>query len=71
MEERIAALGDIAILIGKYFEANPGKIGPADSWNPAGFEVDKIETDFGWIFEQLPKPTLEQLEAIKAALPQG
>lgn len=68
LAERIQALGDIAILIDRYFQDNSSLMHDRDSWNPAGFEVEMFESDFGWIFEELPKPTIDQLETIKAAL---
>lgn len=68
LHERLTALGDIALLIGEYFQANAGMIHPSDSWNMAGFAPEHFESDFGWIFEELSKPTIEQLEAIKAEM---
>lgn len=68
LQERIDALGDIAILVDKYFQDNPEKLHAGDSWNPAGFSIDNIETDFGWIMQELAKPTIDDLEALKASL---
>ena len=66
--DRIQALGDIALLIDIYFQQNSSIIYSGDSWNPAGFDANKIESNFGWIFQELPKPTIDQLETIKAAM---
>lgn len=68
LSNRVAALGDIAILIDKYFQDNAAQLHSGDSWNSAGFESDKIDTNFGWNFQELPKPDIDQLEAIKALL---
>ena len=68
LEERIQILGDIALLIDRYFQDNPSLLHNGDSWNIAGFDTNKIDTSFGWIFQELSKPTIDQLEAIKAVL---
>lgn len=68
MEQRILDLGDIALIIDKYFQNNAADLRPQDSWNPCAFCVEHIETPFGWNFEILAKPTIEQLEQIKLEL---
>jgi hypothetical protein len=68
LAERILALGDIALLVENYFKNHGGQIMPDDSWNMAGFEEQHIETSFGWAFQNIPKPSLEQLEQIKEQL---
>lgn len=68
LAERILALGDIALLVENYFKNHGAEIMPADSWNPAGFEEQHIESSFGWAFQNIPKPTLEQLETIKESM---
>lgn len=65
---RITALGDIAILLDTYFKSNTSIIHSEDSWNIAGFESAHFNSSFGWIFQELPKPTIAQLESIKASL---
>lgn len=65
---RVQALGDIAILLDAYFKANASQIHGQDSWNIAGFSTENFNSSFGWIFEELPKPTIDQLETIKASL---
>lgn len=67
MQDRIMALGDIALLIENYYKNAQYEADPADSYNLEGFSEAHIETDFGWYFKNLSKPTLEQLEAIKGA----
>lgn len=68
LSNRITALGDIAILIDKYFQDNVAQLHSGDSWNSAGFEPNKIDTNFGWNFQELSKPTISQLETIKSQL---
>jgi len=68
LQERIDALGDIALLIDKLFQDNAADLRPQDSWNPCAFCVDHIETSFGWNFEIIAKPTIDDLEDIKANL---
>lgn len=68
IQERIQALGDVVILVDKYLQDNLNLIQEDDAFNPAGFEADKIESNWGWYFQSLPKPTLEQLEQIKQEL---
>jgi hypothetical protein len=65
LQERILALGDIVLLLEHYFKNYGAPIEPSDSFNLAGFEAEHIETSFGWSFQNIPKPTLEQLEQIK------
>ena len=68
VQTRIEALGDIALLIDQLFQSNAANLRDNDSWNPCGFCANHIDTNFGWIFEVIPKPTLLELEAIKASL---
>lgn len=68
MEQRIQALGDLCLIIDKYFQDNVASLRPSDSWNPCAFCANHIETSFGWNFELLAKPTIQQLEQIKLSL---
>jgi peptidoglycan hydrolase CwlO-like protein len=69
LEARIEALGDIALLVQAYYDAAPAEQRrPDDAFNLAGFTADHIESDFGWHFEALPKPSLAELEQIKEQL---
>lgn len=63
--QRVADLGDISLLLEYHFKNHANPVEPSDSFNLAGFEADKLESSFGWIFANIPKPTLEQLEQIK------
>ena len=47
LQERIDALGDIALIIDKLFQDNSSQLVNGDSWNPCAFCVNHIETDFG------------------------
>jgi hypothetical protein len=66
LQQRIEALGDIALLLEHYYKNTPYEQNSADSFNIAGFEAAHIRSSFGWQFANLAKPTLEQLEQIKA-----
>jgi hypothetical protein len=69
LENRIAALGEIGPLVAHYFGSAPEAQRRADdAWNPCAFCADHIETNFGWHFPLLQKPTLTQLEQIKLDL---
>jgi hypothetical protein len=68
LQERIDALGDIGLLIDKLFQDNAQSLVDSDSWNPCAFCASHIETSFGWEFENLAKPTIDDLEDIKANL---
>lgn len=63
-KDRIEKLGDVADIINTYLKENSDTLAPSDSWNPAGFNVEHIDDDFGWHMAQLPKPSLEMLEEL-------
>lgn len=58
---RIEALGDISLLIEKYLQGK--NISENDYYNLAGFEVERIDTPFGWSFENVVKPNIDILES--------
>jgi hypothetical protein len=64
MDERINALGDIALLVEQYLISNSPDLQSDDSWNICAFCPNHIESDFGWEMALIPKPTIDQLEAI-------
>lgn len=68
MEQRISDLGDVALLVEYYFKNHGAFVNPDDSWNPCAFCVEHIESSFGWSFQNIPKPTIDELEAIKVIL---
>lgn len=67
---RVVALEDAVLLVGLHIANSPELLAANGDWNPVGFEVHCIQNpNCGfWRFGGLPKPTLEQLEAIKASL---
>lgn len=67
VQSRLLALPDLAELLSLYLEQNKEQVEEDDSFNPAGFsDVDRLESSFGWNFENLAKPTIDQLEALIA-----
>lgn len=68
LPDRVQVLGDISLLLDTYFQQNSSLLHNGDNWNPATFDVDKFDTNWGWRFQELPKPTINQLETIKSLL---
>jgi hypothetical protein len=69
LETRIEALGEVDQLVAHYFGQAPAEQRRQDdAWNSCAFCAAHIESNFGWHFSALQKPTLAQLEQIKVEL---
>lgn len=66
-QAELDTLGDISLIIGKYVSQNSNLVTGNDSYNIAGFKGETINSSFGWNFSGLSKPTIAQLDALKAS----
>ena len=56
----------IALIVSKYLEGT--ELSDNDSYNTAGFNVEHMESNFGWNIANKAKPTLAQLQALQSTV---